>query len=93
MKYSKRIAEMLKREEKRLTHLKEYRFSETLFCEGFKILDEKGNLFCIADIKGRQVIIPDINGGSHHYPSPEHTTTGMTAPAFKKRDHIEEKKK
>ena len=74
---------MLRREEERLTHLKECRFSETPFYEGFMILDEKGDLFCIADIKGRQVIIPDTNGGSHHYPTPEHTTTGMIAPTFK----------
>jgi len=79
---SKRFGDMLKKEEERLTHLKECRFSETLFKVGFKILDEKGNLFCIADVKGKQVIIPDIKGGLHHYPSPMYVATGIIAPSF-----------
>jgi len=76
---SRRLLRRMKKEEERLKNLKECRFSETLFCVGFKILDEKGNMFCIADVKGGQVIIPDINGGLHHYPTPMHTSTGMVS--------------
>ena len=84
---SKKIARMMRNEEKRLAAMPEQNFTifyEGILCDGVKIMSPKGTLFCIVDFGHNQVIIPDTNGGLHHYPTPQHTR-GMIAPAINKK--------